>query len=159
MEFYKLGLVSDTWTDMVKNRILREMLTIARLARKRGIHLIIGANYNLSPLFKGVLDVNFTEDLIGCDTYRVYIDYDNRVDSLTELADPLAVLDRLPEDADYEIVEINRGKQLPGLVVDRDPYAQKVWNNPDIQIIQPTIDLHRPPPHNLKDVDWADYMI
>lgn len=159
MEMYKIGLVSDTWTDNVRNKVLREMLTIARLARKRGIQLILGANCELKTLFAGVIEVVFAEDLLNCDTYRVYIDYDNRVESLSEVADPLAVLDRLPQDADYELVEINRGKRLPGLIVDKDPYYHALPVNRDIQIIQPTIDLDRPPPKNLKDTDWADYMV
>lgn len=149
MDIYKIGLVSDTWTSQVQNKVLREMLVIDRLARKRGIILVLAANTDLSPIFAGVIDVTTTMDLVDCQTYRVYIDYQN--EQLRDYgADPLSVLDRLPEDVEYELVEINKGKRLPGLVLERDPYAGKLHPNKDIEIIQPVIDLDRPPPK------WTD---
>lgn len=146
LQTYKLGLVSDTWTSMVRARVVREMLTIDRLARLRGIQLLLAANIDIKPMFAGVFDVTIAEDLVGCDTYRVYIDYENRIASDSDVADPMNVMDRLPEDADYELVEINKGRKLPGLVIDKDPYAGCLPTNNDIQIIQPIIDLDRPPP-------------
>jgi hypothetical protein len=145
MDIYKLGLVSDTWTSMVRNRVLRDMLTIDRLARKRGIHLVLAANVDLKPMFAGVIDVTLTEDLVGCETYRVYIDYEYHKED-TDIQDPMSVLERLPDDVDYEVVEMNKGKRLPGLVVEKDPYAGVNLESHDIQIIMETIDLDRKPP-------------
>jgi hypothetical protein len=156
MDVYKLGLVSDTWTDQVKTRAVREVLTVARLARLEGLQLIVGANVDLKALLGGIFDITIAEDMMGCDTYRVYIDYENRVASDSDVADPLAVLDRLPEDADYELVELNKGKPLPGLVIDKDPYGGCLPENKDIQIIQPIIDLNRPPPPAVRNPE--DYL-
>lgn len=153
---YKLGLVSDTWTAMVRTRVVREMLTISRLARLRGFQLLLAANVDIKPMFAGVLDVTVAEDLVGCDTYRVYIDYENRIASDSDVADPMNVLDRLPEDADYELVELNKGRPLPGLVIDKDPYGGCLPVNHDIQIIQPIIDLTRPPPPHVRNPE--DYL-
>ena len=146
MQTYKIGLVSDTWTSMVRARAVREMMTIDRLARLRGIQLILAANIDIKGLFAGMFAVTIGEDLVGCDTFRVYIDYENRLLSDSQAADPMAVLDRLPEDADYELVEFNKGKPLPGLIIEKDPYAGCLPENKDVQIIQPMVDLNRPPP-------------
>lgn|SRR4051812_11811717 len=157
MEIYKIGLVSDTWTSMARNRALRDILTIDRLARKRGVQLTIGSNADLSELLAGVVQVTFIPDILNCDTYRVYIDYNNRVASDSDVADPMAVLDRLPEGVDYEIIEMNKGKALPGLIInDEDPYAASDHTNPDVEIIPPMIDLDRPPPAWLKNKGWTD---
>lgn len=157
MEIYKLGLVSDTWTSQVRNRILREMLTIDRLARRQGLQLILASNHDITQLFAGVVEVTIAEDLVGCDTFRVYIDYDNKITSVSDTADPLAVLDRLPEDADYELIELNKGKRLPGLVIEKDPYAGALPPDKDVQIIQPTIDLDMPPPVQWKGSQEYNY--
>jgi hypothetical protein len=157
MEIFKIGLVSDTWTSMVKNRVLRDILTLDRLARKSGIQLTVGSNADLATLFSGVTSVTFVPDILNCDTYRVYIDYDNKIASDSDVADPMAVLDRLPEGVDYEIVEINKGRELPGLIInDEDPYAALDHTNPDVEMIPPIIDLDRPPPEWLKNKGWTD---
>ena len=156
MEVYKIGLVSDTWTSMVKGRAVREMMTIDRLARLRGIQLILGSNADIRPLFAGMFAVTIAEDLLNCDTYRVYIDYENRISQDSDVADPLSVLDRIPEDADYELIEINKGRTLPGLVIDKDPYGGCLPENKDIQIIPPIIDLNRPPPPSIRNPE--DYL-
>lgn len=158
MEIYKIGLVSDTWTSMVRNRALRDLLTIDRLARKRGVQLTVGSNGDLSELLAGIVQVTFIPDLLNCDTYRVYIDYNNRVQSDSDVADPMTVLDRIPEGADYELVEMNKGRTLPGLIInDPDPYAaMDLHENPDVQTIQPVVDLDRPPPEWLKNKGWTD---
>ena len=157
MEFYKIGMVSDTWTNVVKTRVLRDMLTIDRLARRRGIHLVLAANIDLKPVFAGVIDVTITEDLLDCDTFRVYIDFDNHVVTQTDSVDHLSVLDRLPEDADYEVIEINRGKLLPQLIIEKDPYAGMLPENRDVEIIQPTVDLNKPPP-KVPDTYFQQFM-
>jgi hypothetical protein len=157
MEIFKIGLVSDTWTSMVKNRVLRDILTLDRLARKQGVQLSVGSNVDLLPLLSGVVGVTVVGDILNCDTYRVYIDYDNKIASDSDVADPMAVLDRLPEDADYELVELNKGRLLPGLIInDEDPYAAMDHTNPDVEIIPPIIDLDRPPPAWLKNKGWTD---
>lgn len=151
---YKVGFVSNFWTPRVINRVVRDVLTSARLCKVNDIRLIVATNHDISKMLVGVQGIRFTTDLAACEIYRLYVDESvpRQDDKEPEQFMPDGVFD-------YETITVAQKPQPRNLHVDEDPYAGAYL--PDrFERIPSTIDQMRnaPKPEVQDEPEWGPWL-
>lgn len=152
---YKMAFISNVWTPRVINRVVRDIVTSARLTKVENIRLIAAANRDITKVLRGVQGIRFTTDLTNCEIYRLYVD--QSVIEQPNDPDPESVM---PEGVfDFETIIVVPKPRDMSLVVDKDPYGG-VYLPDRFQAIPSTIDQYRNAPKPVVDDEpmWQPWL-
>lgn len=142
---FKMICLWSAWSPQVQSRVIRDVLSMQRLARLNQAELVVACD-ELARKNVSACGVQTTEDFTSPDVCMVYLLNGSEI--------PSEVQDRMPLDIEPLVVSLH-GDSVPNgnLVVDEDPYAGVEFFQ-NTRRINETMPLDKRPPH----VQHPDYV-
>lgn len=137
---YKVAVFWSAWAPQIATRILRDLMTLQRLTRVNRLTLLVSCDPQLVPHLSS-LGAQHVDNFLNANLTRVYVERGYDV--------PPDLYERIPQGADLEVISIKGNtEEMPGLVVDSDPYAGVKFYK-DWHFIPETLPLsQKAPPKN-----------
>lgn len=148
-ETFKVNVYWGAWSPQITNRILRDMFSLARLAKANRAQLIVATAPDLRK-YLVQLGITCSENFEKPDMARLYVEENRNISD--------KVYAQLPEDLDYEVVALLADPSEPqtGPYIDKAPYAnmplKKTW-----QWIPPTMPLDKTPPRGTPEPMYSPF--
>ena len=150
MEDFKVNVYWGKFSPHIATRILRDMFSLARLAKVNKTELVVAS----APELKGYIEqlgLKHTSNFDKPDMARVYIE--------SGAVAPEEVYSQIPEDIAYETISLNNDPKPPqsGPYVSEAPYAnmplKRTWHH-----IPPTMPLDRAPPRGTPEPQFSPFL-
>lgn len=135
MSEFKLSVLWNVWNPQIQTRVLRDIMSLQRLASTSRVPLIVACDQTLRANIES-LGVQTSDDFTNPDMCRVYVSSGDSI--------PPELYDRLPDNVEPVVVSLSGNAESPGnLSVESDPYAGTKFFR-DWTSIQETMPLDKP---------------
>ncbi len=137
---FKMVVFWTAWTPQVQSRVLRDIMSIQRLAQSRKVTLVVYCDELLRANVAS-LGIQVTDDVTNANMVNVYV--------MNGMDIPQDIMDRVPEGCDLKVYSLfgdakrERTLQAPG----EDPYSGVEFYSDAIPINE-TMPLEKGPPIN-----------
>lgn len=146
---FKIDIFWDAWSTQMQNRILRDMMTLSRLAASQATLLVVACDEVLHPYLK-LCNISAMVDFTGADLIRVYVQEGDYV--------PDEVYQRLPQDQPFDIVPLTHRVPTPDYSVPNAlPYANMPLKE-GFKRIAPTLSIDKPAPKGIGEPLFSPFL-
>lgn len=137
---FKMVLFWNTWTPQVQSRVLRDIMSIQRLANGRRVDLVVCCDQMLRANVES-LGIKTTDDATNPSMVCVYV--------MNGMDIPDDIVERLPEGVEPKVYSLFGDAKPPSTLQmpDKDPYAGVKFYN-DAVPINETMPLEKGPNMN-----------
>ena len=146
---FKLDVFWNTLTPMVTTRVLRDCLSVQRIAKVSRADYVVACDADIHPAL-AAMGIPVTTDFTNPTMVRAYTVGDNLLDEME---------DRLPDCEDTEVITLTLAPEVDNgnYGIDTDPYAGvKLFK--DWKTIPPTLPLDKAPPKGPAEPMWSPFL-